>query len=573
VTDTVSPTVAGSGTRPTGAGPWWRDAVIYQVYLRSFADSDGDGVGDLAGLRARLDHLTRLGVDGLWLNPCYPSPGADHGYDVADYVDIDPRYGGLAEFDALLSAAHERGLRVLMDLVPNHCSAAHPWFVAALAAAPGSPERERFVFRRGRGEHGQLAPNNWRSVFGGPAWTRVGETDQWYLHSFDAAQPDFNWREPVVRNYFEDVLRFWFDRGVDGFRIDVAHMLVKHADLPDWPFPEDGSASYNEYAQNQPEVHDILRGWRRIADGYGRELTLVGEVWVPTVADLAQYLRADELPQAFHFDLLQCGWDAAAFRASVNRGLASAAGTGATVTWTLANHDMHRAVTRFGLVRAGGGADSSTDVFSDVLRGRGDVDLALGECRARAALLLLLGLPGSVYLYQGEELGLPEVLDLPDEARQDPIWFRSGGLEHGRDGCRVPLPWHEGGPPFGFSAPASGAMAPWLPQPQWFGRYAVDRQWAEAGSVLRLHAEVLRLRRELLPVLGNGLEWLEVAGRPDVLAYRRGRLTVVTVFGDEGFDPPAGWGRRLLVSQAVTDAGPDVAARLPAQSSAWFLRA
>jgi alpha-glucosidase len=309
-----------------------------------------------------------------------------------------------------------------------------------------------------------------------------------------------------------------------------------------------------------------------VADGYGRELTLVGEVWVPTVADLAQYLRADELPQAFHFDLLQCGFDGAAFRASVDRGLASTAGTRATVTWTLANHDMHRSVTRFGLVRTGGSGDASTDVFSDVLRGRGEVDLALGERRARAALLLLLGLPGSVYLYQGEELGLPEVLDLPDEARQDPIWFRSGGLEHGRDGCRVPLPWHEDGATFGFSAAGSDRpAAPWLPQPEWFGRYAVDRQWTEAGSVLRLHADALRLRRQLLPALGDGFDWLDVAGRPDVLAYRRGPVTVATVFGDEPFDPPVAWGRRLLCSTAADATPPGAAKRLPAQSSGWFV--
>ncbi|GAA1819273.1 glycoside hydrolase family 13 protein [Luedemannella flava] len=535
--------------------PWWRDAIIYQVYLRSFADSDGDGVGDLDGLRSRLSHLVRLGVDGLWINPCYPSPGVDHGYDVADYLDIDARYGGLPAFDDMLAAAHESGLRVLMDLVPNHCSSAHPWFVAALAAQAGSPERERFVFRTGRGDQ---PPNNWRSVFGGPAWTRVGDTDQWYLHSFDPAQPDFNWRCPDVVEHFDKVLRFWFDRGVDGIRIDVAHMMVKHPDLPDWAFPADGSASYNEYAQNRPEVHDILRRWHYLAASYGRDLTLVGEIWVPTVTDLAQYLRPDELTQAFYFDLLKCRWSAAAFGASVERGLATIAATGASVTWTLANHDVHRSVTRYGLVRPSG--IGTNDPFADELRGRGEIDLALGTARARAALLLVLGLPGSVYLYQGEELGLPEVLDLPDEARQDPIFFRSGGAEHGRDGCRVPLPWDASAPTFGFSTGPS-----WLPQPEWFGEYAVEAQWDQPSSSLVLHAAALSLRRSLLPALGAApVEWLTVEGRDDILAYRRGRLTVVTVFGDEPFMPPASWGDVALASTPG-------AVPVPGNGSAWLL--
>lgn len=535
--------------------PWWRDAAIYQVYLRSFADSDGDGIGDLDGLRDRLSYLTRLGVDGLWLNPCYPSPGVDHGYDVADYLDIDARYGGLPAFEDMLSAAHERGLRVLMDLVPNHCSAAHPWFVAALAAGPGSPERERFVFRPGRGD---APPNNWRSVFGGPAWTRVGDTDQWYLHSFDSSQPDFNWRSPDVVDYFDNVLRFWFDRGIDGIRIDVAHMIVKHPDLPDWAFPADGSASYNEYAQNRPEVHDILRRWRAVASSYGRDLTLIGEIWVPTVADLARYLRPDELTQAFYFDLLQCRWSAAAFGASVQRGLATIAATGAPVTWTLANHDVHRSVTRYGLVQPAGAG--SADPFAGELRGRGEVDLALGAARARAAVLLVLGLPGSVYLYQGEELGLPEVLDLPDAARQDPIFRRSGGTEYGRDGCRVPLPWDSDAPGFGFST-----GSPWLPQPSWFAGYAAESQWSRPDSSLVLHARALELRRALLPELADArVEWLTVPDRDDILAYRRGRLTVVTVFGDDPFTPPAAWGSPALASSPAGDG-------LPANSSAWLL--
>jgi len=552
---TMAPETAPPATRPA---PWWRDAVIYQVYLRSFADGDGDGIGDLVGLTARLDHLTRLGVDGLWLNPCYPSPGADHGYDVSDYMDIDARYGGLPAFDALLAAAHAQGLKVIMDLVPNHCSAEHSWFQAALAAPPGSPERERFVFRTGRGPGGELPPNNWRSVFAGPAWTRVGETDQWYLHSFDPSQPDFNWRNEEVRAYFDDVLRFWFDRGVDGMRIDVAHMLVKHPDLPDWPFPPDGSAEYNGYAQNQPEVHEVLRRWRAIADSYDREIPLVGEIWVPTVADLAQYLRPDELSQAFYFDLLMTSWDAAAFRGSVSRGLAEIDAAGAVVTWTLANHDVHRTVTRYGLVRADGAVESPDPVVGK-LRGRGEVDVAQGLRRSRAALLLLLALPGSVYLYQGEELGLPEVLDLPDEARQDPIWRRSGGAEHGRDGCRVPLPWQAGEPGLGF-----GSTTPWLPQPDWFAEFAVAPQWIDSASMLNLHARALR-ERHLLAGAGQ-LEWIDVPERPDVVAFRRGRVTSVTVFGPEPFAAPAEWG------VAVVGSAPDVRAdgRLPAESTTWL---
>jgi alpha-glucosidase len=530
--------------------PWWHDAVIYQVYLRSFADSDGDGVGDLPGLTSRLDHLTRLGVDGVWLNPCYPSPGADHGYDVADYTTVDECYGGMPAFEDFLRAAHQRGLKVLMDIVPNHCSAEHPWFAQALAAAPGSLERQRFIFRDGTGPEGSLPPNNWTSVFGGSAWTRTGD-GQWYLHSFDTSQPDFNWHHPEVAEHFEKVLRLWFDRGVDGFRIDVAHMLFKHPDLPDWP----DLAQYNAHQQNRPEVHAVYRRWRALADSYGRDLTLVGEVHVPTVQDLAAYLRADELPQAFYFDLLMCGWDAAAFRASITRGVEQIATTGASITWTLANHDVHRAVSRYGLV-----APQAMAVPS-VTRPRGVVDTALGERRARAALLLLLGLPGSVYLYQGEELGLPEVQDLPDELRQDPTWFRSGFAEHGRDGCRVPLPWHTEQPAFGFSDTGEA----WLPQPDWFARYSAHQQWDDPGSTLRLHAEVLRVRRELAQHRTGELTWLDVPGRDDVLAYRRGDLTHVTVFGDLPLLTPEAWGHPVCTSAGMTGGV------LPGTSAAWLL--
>jgi alpha-glucosidase len=543
---------AQARTVTTTAHPWWRDAVIYQVYLRSFADSDGDGVGDLPGLSARLDHLTRLGVDGLWLNPCYPSPGADHGYDIADYTTIDPEYGGLPAFEALLEQAHARGLKVLLDVVPNHCSVAHPWFVAALAAPVASDERDRFIFRTGHGPGGAEPPNNWDSVFGGPAWTRVGETDQWYLHTFDASQPDFNWRHPAVADHFEQVLRVWFDRGVDGFRIDVAHMLFKHPDLPDWPGPD----PYNAYQQNRPEVHAIYRRWRALAEEYRRDLTLVGEIWVPTVTDLAAFLRPDELPQAFYFDLLLRPWEPDAFRSSISRGLEEIGAAGAAITWTLANHDVHRAVSRYGLTVP------SSDPVQNTARLRGHVDVGLGERRARAAMLLLLGLPGSVYLYQGEELGLPEVQDLPDAVRQDPTWFRSGGTEYGRDGCRVPLPWSATGPTFGF-----GRTQSWLPQPAWFADYAADRQWLDDESTLSLYARALRLRRSLLPAISTSdLVWLEPPGRPDVLAYRRGDLIVVVVFGGMPFTPPAEWG-----TIALTSGERDEGTAVPAASAAWLV--
>jgi alpha-glucosidase len=561
---------------------WWRSAVIYQVYLRSFADANGDGVGDLAGLRSRLGYLTELGVDGIWLNPCYPSPQKDHGYDVADYTGIEPDYGDLAAFDALVADAHERGLKVLMDLVPNHCSSAHPWFRAALAAGPGSPERARFLFRDGCGEHGELPPNNWRGQFGGSAWSRITEPDgtpgQWYLHFFDAGQPDFNWRHPEVPALFERVLRFWFDRGVDGFRIDVAHGLYKHPELPDWPGPH---SHFNAHAWNQPEVHEVYRGWRRIADEYRpeRELTFVGEVWVPAVTDLAAYLRPDELPQAFYFDLLQQPWDAGLFRSSIDRAFDGIGATSATITWTLANHDVHRTVTRYGIVRPEPYPDSLHGDVS-LVRPRGEVDTALGERRARAAAVLLLALPGSQYLYQGEELGLPEVLDLPDGARQDPTWTRSGRLDPGRDGCRVPLPWTTQTPDYGFSgvcgdsgvsvvAGVSGrtTCAPWLPQPDWFAKYAVAEQLQDATSTLSLYRKALLMRRQLFPesaASDQAVTWVDVPGRDDVLAFRCSNATCVVVFGDEPLPLCEEWGDVLLASLPLQEG------KLPGNAAAWL---
>jgi alpha-glucosidase len=528
--------------------PWWRSSVVYQLYLKSFLDTDGDGFGDLGGLIDKLDHIGSLGVDGIWLNPCFPSPQRDGGYDVADYLTIDPVYGGLPAFERLRDAAHDRGLKVLLDLVPNHCSDQHVWFQAALAAGPGSPERQRFIFAEGRGADGSQPPNNWRSMFGGSAWQRVAD-GEWYLHLFDATQPDFNWDHPEVAEMFDDVLRTWFDRGIDGFRIDVAHGMVKAAGLPD----TEGGAAANPYAWNQPAVHDIFRRWRKIADGYGRDITLVGEAWVPP-EDAADYIRSDELQQVFYFDLTEQPFDAAAFRTSVEAANALLSPDHGVPTWTLNNHDVHRSVSRYGLVEPE--PTTSADPNALRVRRRGRVDVELGTRRATAALLFSLALPGSVYLYQGEELGLPEVQDLPDDARQDPMWERSGHTDYGRDGCRVPLPWTADAPAFGFS---SGQ--PWLPQPDWFDDFAADRQEDDPASVLNLYRAALRARRDLDPAAP--LEWLDT-GRPDVLAFRRGDVVCVTVFGGPAYDVPEAWGDAVLTTGRGTDR------TLPADTAGWF---
>ncbi|MGI8666318.1 MAG: glycoside hydrolase family 13 protein [Jatrophihabitans sp.] len=539
------------------AAQWWRDSVIYQLYLKSFTDSDGDGIGDLDGITARLDHIAGLGVDGIWLNPCYPSPNRDGGYDVADYERIDVRYGGSAAFDRLLAATHERGLKLLMDLVPNHCSDQHEWFQQALTAPSGSPERARFIFADGRGGDRSQPPNNWRSTFGGPAWTALprlpdGTPGQWYLHSFDSSQPDFNWDSAEVVAMFDGVLRTWFDRGIDGFRIDVAYAMVKHAGLPDLADP-DGD---NPYMWNQPGVHEIFKRWRAIAQGYDRELTLLGEVWLAP-SDAADYIRAGELNQVFYFDLLQQPFEAGAFRLSIDESLAGLKHVEGAPTWTLNSHDVHRSVSRYGLVEAE--PMTSPDVNALRTRARGRVDVPLGTQRATAATLLLLALPGSVYLYQGEELGLPEVQELPSAARQDPIWARSGHTEYGRDGCRVPLPWTPDGASLGFSTDGAAA-APWLPQPAWFADFAVTRQDGDPNSVLAFYRRALAARR--LFEAAAELEWLET-GRDEVLAFRRGALSCVTVFDGPPFEVPPAWGVPVCLSRSA--AGP-----LTAASSGWY---
>ncbi|MGW5427798.1 glycoside hydrolase family 13 protein [Streptomyces sp. NPDC004059] len=481
---------------------WWRQAVIYQVYPRSFADADGDGLGDLRGITQRLDHLAGLGVDALWLSPFYPSELADGGYDVADHRDVDPRLGTLDDFDALVGEAHRLGLKVVVDIVPNHTSHQHPWFQEALRSAPGSPARERYVFRPGRGAHGELPPTDWQSVFGGSAWKRTPD-GEWYLHLFAPEQPDLNWDNEDVRADFRTTLRFWSARGVDGFRIDVAHGLVKDLAEPlrdignigatgeeALPLVPPGSHPY----WDRDEVHEIYRDWRKIFDAYSPPRTAVAEAWVPGPRR-ALYARADELGQAFNFEYLETRWDADELRRVITDELATARAAGATATWVLSNHDVVRHASRLML-------PPGTDPAAWLLSGGSApaIDAGAGLRRARAATLLMLALPGSSYLYQGEELGLPEVADLPTEVLQDPIWEQTGHVRKGRDGCRVPLPWTTDGPSYGF-----GPGAAWLPQPSSFAAYAVEAQTEVEGSTLELYRTALRLRRKLLE--GETLTW------------------------------------------------------------------
>jgi alpha-glucosidase len=521
LTDAPSSAAAATAADDAERRDWWRDAVIYQVYPRSFADGNGDGMGDLPGITARLPYLRDLGVDAVWLSPFYASPQADAGYDVADYRAVDPMFGTLTDADDLVRAAHALDLRVIVDLVPNHCSDQHEWFKLALREGPGSPIRDRFHFRPGKGEHGELPPNDWESIFGGPAWTRTvtagGTPGEWYLHLFAPEQPDFNWNHPAVHDEFRSVLRFWLDLGVDGFRVDVAHGLVKAEGLPDIGHAEQlsllGTSAMPYF--DQDGVHEIYRGWRRILDEYSPSLRpggppgeriAVAEAWTPTIERAALYLRPDELHQAFNFEYLSTGWDAAALRRVVDRSLTAMGAVGAPATWVLSNHDVTRHATRFANPPGAG----------TQLREPGDRELGLR--RARAATLLMLALPGSAYLYQGEELGLPDVTDLPDEVRQDPSFFRAAGQDGFRDGCRVPIPWSGTEAPYGFGPVAGGPS--WLPQPAQWADLSVEAQEGDPGSTLELYRAALRLRREH-PALGAGtaVTWLDTP--QGVLAFRR----------------------------------------------------
>jgi alpha-glucosidase len=530
---------------------WWRQAVVYQIYPRSFADADGDGIGDLVGITSRVGYLRDLGIDAVWLSPFYPSALADGGYDVDDYRDVDPRLGTLAEFDVMVAALHEAGLRLIVDIVPNHTSNRHVWFQEALASPAGSAARDRYVFRDGLDGR---PPSDWTSIFGGSAWQQV-EDGQWYLHMFAPEQPDLNWDNRSVHEDFLTTLRFWSDRGVDGFRVDVANMLAKDMSLPLPSHAELFPGDWEEVVQDgthrivdRDEVHEIYREWRKVFNEYDPPRTAVAEAWVPAERR-ARYASPDGLGQAFNFDLLRADWDPAMFRHRLEENLELAATNGSSSTWVLSNHDVVRHASRYALPL---GTDLKRWLLAEGLEPK--PDLALGLRRAGAAILLLLALPGSTYIYQGEELGLPEVADLPASALQDPAWLRSGGLEKGRDGCRVPLPWSSSGSSYGF-----GTGGAHLPQPPWFGGYSVETELADPSSTLTLYRQALSVRRRLQTE--ETLQWQQGVS-PSVLQFTRpGGWTCITNFGASSVPLPAG---------EVVCASSPVTGELPPDTTAWL---
>jgi alpha-glucosidase len=545
VREAVAPVEAGR----SASSEWWRDAVVYQVYVRSFADANGDGVGDLAGVRARLPYLQDLGVDALWFNPWYPSPGADAGYDISDYRSIDPAFGTLREAEGLIAEARALGIRTIVDIVPNHVSSEHPWFRAAVASPPGSPERARFWFRPGKGANGEEPPNGWQSIFGGSAWTRTeGDDGEWYLHLFAPEQPDLNWTHEDVSAEHEEVLRFWFDRGAAGVRIDSAALLMKDPGLGE----ETAEAGPGEHPfTDRDALHDVYRRWRAIADSYEEQRMLVGEIWLPDADRFARYLRPDELHTAFNFDFLGCPWDGGRMRASIDGALAAHAPVDAPATWVLSNHDVTRPVTRYG-------RDDTSFAFESKRAGT-PTDLRRGLRRARAAALLAMALPGSLYVYQGEELGLPEVEDIPGERKQDPMWLRSGGVDPGRDGCRIPIPWSGDAPPYGFSP---DGIPTWLDQPNDWAALTVEAESNDPGSMLSLYRAGLRLRKQA-PWGAGAFRW--VSPGDDVLAFARGDAFACLVnFGPKPVALPAG--AEVVIASNDLEGG-----AVPQDTTVWLL--
>ncbi len=545
--------------------PWWRDAVTYQIYIRSFADSNGDGKGDVNGIRSRLPYLKELGVDALWVTPWYPSPQIDHGYDVADYLDIEPEYGTLADAEELIKEVHDFGMKILVDIVPNHSSDQHVWFQEALQSAPGSMARERYMFRDGKGKNGELPPNNWQAVFGGPAWERIREADgklgQWYLHLFAVEQPDFNWENGEVSEYFESVLKFWLDRGVDGFRIDVAHGMIKAPGLPDIVAPDPKAemlAPENRPFWDQDGVHDIYRKWRKILDSYPGDRMAVAEAWVSPASRIARYLRPDELANSFNFDFLSSPWEPVMLKKMIDRSISALSEVGAPSSWVLNNHDVVRSVDRFDLDLIPGKANTTLERHGDASK----FDIARGTQRARAGALLMLALPGGAYIYQGEELALPEARDIPEDRLTDPRWALSERTDRGRDGCRVPLPWKNSkAGAFGFSSEMNlDPEQAWLPQSADWGTFSVENQKVDSNSTLNLYRSALAIRAGEEELGDGNIEWLEAGN--SVLAFKRSEAFACYVNFGAPFALPKG--AKVLLSSFPLDG-----LMIPTDTAVW----
>jgi alpha-glucosidase len=546
---------------------WWRQAVIYQIYPRSFADSNGDGIGDLQGIISRVGYLASLDIDAVWLSPFYPSALADGGYDVDDYRDVDPRIGTMAEFDEMITALHSAGIKIFVDIVPNHSSNRHQWFQAALSAPPGSPERERYIFRRGIGDDHDQAPSDWRAAFGGSTWEPVG--DGWfYFHLFAPEQPDWNWRNEEVRQDFLTTLRFWADHGVDGFRVDVAMSLAKGfgSDFPD-PLPSRAEMEATQIGPDhllydRDEVDEIYTQWRAVFNEYDPPRVAVAELWAEPSARKARYATQSSLGQAFYFDIVHAGYSPTKVRRVIDEVLGWVGESGSASTWVLSNHDVVRHATRLGLPES-----DSDDVWANPDRDRrwllsGGTDplenVEQGLRRARALSTFLMALPGSFYLYQGEELGLREVAEIPDSARQDPVFFRSPGHSLGRDGCRVPLPWSDEGPSFGF-----GPGGAHLPQPPWFSQYAVSVEDGDPDSTLTLYRKAFRLRRELQ--CAEELAWIDSPA--SVLHFERGEgWHAIMNFSAEAVPCPEVTMDHLILGSSPVEEGV-----LPGETTVWLL--
>jgi len=541
-----------------GPSDWWRQAVVYQIYPRSFADANGDGIGDLRGIIDKSEYLQKLGIDAVWLSPFYPSELADGGYDVADYRDVDPRIGTLAEFDELVDALHSRGIRIFVDIVPNHSSDQHVWFQEALKSPKGSKARARYIFRDGKGLNGELPPSKLASHFGPEGWTRT-EDGQWYMHLFTKEQPDFDWSNREVHEEFLKTLKFWSDRGVDGYRIDVAHALVKNLE----PLPDRDSYDLDVMKDDgtdplfdRDEVHEVYKEWRHLFNQYDPPRVAVAEAWVHPHRRPA-YASIEGLGQAFNFDLLTAKWDADTFKKVIKDNLQFARETGSSTTWVMSNHDVIRHATRL-VIPAGKDGINFADENSWYVNNRLDPKLNLdkGLARAKAATLTMLALPGSSYLYQGEELGLPDVLDIPSDQMQDPQWFRGEGKFKSRDGCRVPLPWTSSGSSFGFGPGGSH-----LPQPKWYGEFSVEQQELNPDSTLNLYRRAISLRKQL--ETREELTW-HPSATGTLLFERPGGWLCFTNFSDEPID--------LVPGEPLVFSAAPIGGKLPANSAVWLKR-